>query len=215
MLIFVESKRDLTPPCNVSPFVRTARIQSQIQFRVKRNVINFGELSKVRGLGLLIEKITFWSKNLPVEGTEGAYRGIHISPAIRFEAANCRWKWQNYFENLERQFVSKFDVQETPYVYKPKFAPRLIIQICARSALSLITWLLNFFCKGKRKANLMEDGAQEKLYDDNFKFASRPYHVNLRTKQIVIDIMKLFESSATSDPWSKPNKYLTPPFSLS
>ena len=114
-----------------------------------------------------------------------------------FEAANCRWKWQNYFGNLEWQFVSKFDVQETPYGYKPKFAPRLIIQICARSALSLITWLLYFFWRGKGKAKLMEDGAQEKLYEYKFKFASKPYHANLRTKQIVIDIidiMKLFEN---------------------
>ena len=149
----------------MSPFGRTAGIPSQIQFRVKKNVIHFSELSKVRGLGLLIWKITIWSKNLPVEGTEGAYCGIQISPAIRFEAANCRWKLQNYFENLERQFVSKFDVQETPYGYKPKFAPRLIIQICARSALSLITWLLYFFWRGKGKAKLMEDGAQEKLYE--------------------------------------------------
>ena len=139
------------------------------------------------------EKLTISSKNLPVEGTEGAYCGIQISPAIRFEEANCRWKWQKKKFNLERQFVSKFDVQETPYGYKPKFAPRLIIQICARSALSLITWLLYLFCKGKGKANLMEDGAQEKLYEDKFKFASRPYHINLRTKQIVIDIIKLFE----------------------
>ena len=68
-------------------------------------------------------------------------------------------------ENLARQFVSKFDVQETPYGYKPKLAPRLIIQICARSAPSLITWLLYFFWRGKGKAKLMEDGAQEKLYD--------------------------------------------------
>ena len=186
--------RDLAPHWNVSPFVRTAGIPSQIQFRVKTNVIHFSELSKVRGLGLLIEKLTIWSKNLPVEGTEGAYCGIQISPAIRFEAANCRWKLQNYFENLERQFVSKFDVQETPYGYKPKFAPRLIIQICARSALSLITWLLYFFWRGKGKAKLMEDGAQEKLYEYKFKFASKPYHANLRTKQIVIDIMKLFEN---------------------
>ena len=146
--------RDLAPHWNVSPFVRTAGIPSQIQFRVKKNVIHFSELSKVRGLGLLIEKLTIWSKNLPVEGTEGAYCGIQISPAIRFEAANCRWKWQNYFENLERQFVSKFDVQETPYGYKPKFAPRLIIQICARSALSLITWLLYFFLKGEGESKI-------------------------------------------------------------
>ena len=115
-------------------------------------------------------------------------------PQFAFEAANCRWKWQNYFGNLEWQFVSKFDVQETPYKYKPKFAPRLIIQICARSALSLITWLLYFFWRGKGKAKLMEDGAQEKLYEYKFKFASKPYHANLRTKQIVIDIMKLFEN---------------------
>ena len=86
-------------------------------------------------------------------------------PPIRFEAANCRWKWQNYFGNLEWQFVSKVDVQETPYKCKPKFAPRLIIQICARSALSLITWLVDFFWRGKGKAKLMEDGAQEKLYE--------------------------------------------------
>ena len=115
-------------------------------------------------------------------------------PQFAFEAANCRWKWQNDFGNLEWQFVSKFDVQETPYKYKPKFAPRLIIQICARSALSLITWLLYFFWRGKGKAKLMEDGAQEKLYEYKFKFASKPYHANLRTKQIVIDIMKLFEN---------------------
>ena len=167
-MIFVERTRDLAPHWNVIPFVRTAGIPSQIQFRVNKNAIHFNELSKVRGLGLLIEQITFWSKNLPVEGTEGAYCGIRISPAIRFEAANCRWKLQNYFENLERQFVSKFVVQETPYGYKPKFAPTLIIQICARSALSLITWLLYFFWRGKgilRKAKLMEDGAQEKLYE--------------------------------------------------
>ena len=176
--------RDLAPHWNVSHFVRTAGIPSQIQFRVKTNVIHFSELSKVRGLGLLIEKFIFWSKNLPVEGTEGAY----------CQAANCRWKWQNYFGNLEWQFVNKFDVQETPYKYKPKFAPRLIIKICARSALSLITWLLYFFWRGKGKAKLMEDGAQEKLYEYKFKFASKPYHANLRTKQIVIDIIKLFEN---------------------
>ena len=43
----------------------------------------------------------------------------------------------------------------------------------------------------------MEDGAQEKLYEYKFKFASKPYHENLRTKQIVIDIidiMKLLEN---------------------
>ena len=97
-------------------------------------------------------------------------------------------------ENLERQFVSKFDVQATPYGYKPKFAPRLIIQIWARSTFSLITWLLYFFWRGKGKAKLMEDGAQEKLYEYKFKFASKPYHANLRTKQIVIDILKLFEN---------------------
>ena len=86
-------------------------------------------------------------------------------PQFAFEAANCRWKWQNYFGNLEWQFVSKFDVQETPYKYKPKFAPRLIIQIYARSNLSLITRWLYFFWRGKGKAKLMEDGAQEKLYE--------------------------------------------------
>ena len=75
-------------------------------------------------------------------------------PQFAFEAANCRWKWQNYFGNLEWQFVSKFDVQETPYGYKPKFAPRLIIQICARSALSLITWLLYFFLKGEGESKI-------------------------------------------------------------
>ena len=96
--------RDLAPHCNVSPSVRTAGIPSQIQFRVKQNVSLFSELSKVRGLGLLIEKIAIWSKNLPVEGTEGAYCGIHVSPAIRFEATNCRWKQQNYFRNLEWPF---------------------------------------------------------------------------------------------------------------
>ena len=42
-------------------------------------------------------------------------------------------------ENLAWHFVSKFDGQETPYGYNAKFGPRLIIQICARSALSLIT----------------------------------------------------------------------------
>ena len=181
--------RDLAPHCNVSPFVRTAGIPSQIQFGVKQNVIHFSELSRVRGLGLLIQKITFWSKNLPVEGTEGAYCGIQISPAIRFEAANCRWKWQNYFENLERQFVSKFDVQETPYGYKPKFAPRLIIQICARSALSLITWLLHFFLKGEGESKINGRWSPREIVRiHKFKFASKPYHANLRTKQIVIDI---------------------------
>ena len=39
----------------------------------------------------------------------------------------------------------------------------------------------------------MEDEAQEKLYEYKLKFASKPYHANLRTKQIVIDILKLFE----------------------
>ena len=54
-----------------------------------------------------------------------------------------------------------------------------------------------FFLKGKGKAKLMEDGAQEKLYEYKFKFASKPCHANLRTKQIVIDIidiMRLFEN---------------------
>ena len=46
--------RDLAPHCNVIPFVRAAGIPSQIQFRVNKNVIHFNELSKVRGLGLLI-----------------------------------------------------------------------------------------------------------------------------------------------------------------
>ena len=49
--------RDLAPHCNVIPFVRAAGIPSQIQFRVNKNAIHFNELSKVRGLGLLIEKI--------------------------------------------------------------------------------------------------------------------------------------------------------------
>ena len=40
----------------------------------------------------------------------------------------------------------------------------------------------------------MEDGAQEKLYEYKFKFASKPYHANLRTKQIVIDIINFFEN---------------------
>ena len=75
-------------------------------------------------------------------------------PQFVFEAANCRWKWQKCFEKLEWQFVSKFDVQETPYGYKPKFAPTLIIQICARSALSLITWLLYFFLKGEGESKI-------------------------------------------------------------
>ena len=57
-------------------------------------------------------------------------------------------------ENLERQFVSKFDVQETPYGYKPKFAPRLIIHIGARSELSLITGLLYFFWKGEGESKI-------------------------------------------------------------
>ena len=50
--------RDLAPHCNVIPFVRIAGIKSQIQFSVKKHVIKFSSLSKVRGLGLLIEKIT-------------------------------------------------------------------------------------------------------------------------------------------------------------
>ena len=58
ILIFVDSTRDLAPHCNVSPFVRTAGIPSQIQFRVKKFVIHVSEVSKARGLGLLIEKIT-------------------------------------------------------------------------------------------------------------------------------------------------------------
>ena len=140
------------------------------------------------------EKLTISSKNLPVEGTEGAYCGIQISARNSF--LKQRIVGENdkiIFRNLEWQFVSKVDVQETPYKCKPKFAPRLIIQICARSALSLITWLF-FFWRGKGKAKLMEDGAQQKLYEYKFKFASKPYHANLRTKQIVIDIMKLFEN---------------------
>ena len=68
----------------MSPFVRTAGIPSQTHFRVKKNVSLFSELSKVRGLGLLIKKITFGSKNLPVEGTEGAYCGIQISARNSF-----------------------------------------------------------------------------------------------------------------------------------
>ena len=116
-------------------------------------------------------------------------------PQFAFEAANCRWKWQNYFGNLEWQFVSKFDVQETPYGYKPKFAPRLIIQICARSALSLITWLLYFFLKGEGESKINGRWSPREIVRIyKFKFASKPYHANLRTKQIVIDIMKLFEN---------------------
>ena len=186
--------RDLAPHWNASPFVRTAGIPSQTHFRVKKNVSLFSELSKVCGLRLLIEKLTIWSKNLPVEGTEGAYCGIQISPAIRFEAANCRWKWQNYFEKSKWQFVSKFDVQETPYGYKPKFAPRLIIHIGARSELSLITGLLYFFWKGEGESKINGRWSPTELYEYKFKFASKPYHANLRTKQIVIDIMKLFEN---------------------
>ena len=68
-------------------------------------------------------------------------------------------------ENLAWHFVSKLGVQETPYGYKPQFAARLIIQIGARSELSLITGLLYFFGRGNGKAKLMEDGAQEKLYE--------------------------------------------------
>ena len=37
----------------------------------------------------------------------------------------------------------------------------------------------------------MEDGAQKKLYEYKFKFASKPHHANLRTKQIVIDIIDI------------------------
>ena len=141
------------------------------------------------------EKLTISSKNLPVEGTEGAYCGIQISPAIRFEAANCRWKWQKCFEKLEWQFVSKFDVQETPYGYKPKFAPRLIIHIGARSELSLITGLLYFFWKGEGESKINGRWSPREIVRIyKFKFASKPYHANLRTKQIVIDIMKLFEN---------------------
>ena len=193
--------RDLAPHWNASPFVRTAGIPSQTHFRVKKNVSLFSELSKVRGLGLLIWKTYNFIEKSSGRGYGGRLlRHPDIRPQFVFEAANCRWKWQNYFGNLEWQFVSKVDVQETPYKCKPKFAPRLIIQICARSALSLITWLLYFFWRGKGKAKLMEDGAQEKLYEYKFKFASKPYHANLRTKQIVIDIldiidiMKLFEN---------------------
>ena len=40
----------------------------------------------------------------------------------------------------------------------------------------------------------MEDGAQEKLYEYKFKFASKPYHANLRTKQIVIDIFDVIDT---------------------
>ena len=57
ILIFVDSTRDLAPHCNVIPFVRTAGILPQIQFSVKKNVTHLSSLSKVRELGLLIEKI--------------------------------------------------------------------------------------------------------------------------------------------------------------
>ena len=98
-------------------------------------------------------------------------------------------------ENLARQFVSKFDVQETPYGYKSKLAPRVIIQICARSALSLITWLLYFFLKGEGESIINGRWSPREIVRIyKFKFASKPYHANLRTKQIVIDIMKLFEN---------------------
>ena len=116
-------------------------------------------------------------------------------PQFVFEAANCQWKWQKCFEKLEWQFVSKFDVQETPYGYKPKFAPRLIIQIGARSELSLITGLLYFFWKGEGESKINGRWSlREIVRIYKFKFASKPYHANLRTKQIVIDIMKLFEN---------------------
>ena len=95
----------------------------------------------------------------------------------------------------EYQFASEFDVQETPYGYKPKFAPRLIIQICARSALSLITGLLYLFWKGEGESKINGRWSPREIVRIyKFKFASKPYHANLRTKQIVIDIMKLFEN---------------------
>ena len=101
----------------------------------------------------------------------------------------------NYFENLVRQFVSKLGVQETPCGYKPQFAPRLIIQIGARSELSLITGLLYFLGKGEGESKINGRWSPREIVRIyKFKFASKPYHANLRTKQIVIDIMKLFEN---------------------
>ena len=116
-------------------------------------------------------------------------------PQFAFEAANGRWKCEICFEKLEWQFIGKFGVQETPHGYKPQFAARLIMQIGARSPLSFITWLLYVLVKGAgtRKIN-GRWSPREIVRIYKFKFASKPYHANLRTKQIVIDIMKLFEN---------------------
>ena len=47
----------------------------------------------------------------------------------------------------------------------------------------------------------MADGAQEKLYEYKFEFASKPYHANLRTKQIVIDILDIIDIMQLFENW--------------
>ena len=126
-----------------------------------------------------LKKTTIWSKNLPVEGTEGGYCGIQILPAIRFEAASCRWKLQNYFGNLEWQFVSKF--KWLRHATDPFHIWREQLWNSWQMLEHEDVWMMMF--------------APWREY--KFKFASNPYHANLRTKQIVIDIidiMKLFEN---------------------
>ena len=104
----VEGTSDLAPRCNVLPFVRTAGIRLQIQLSVKKNVMHFSSLSRVRGLGLLIEK----NYNLIEKAFGRRYGGrslrllvrIRISTTIRFGHAS---------ENRRTscQFESKLGVQ--------------------------------------------------------------------------------------------------------
>ena len=72
------------------------------------------------------EKLTISSKNLPVEGTEGAYCGIQISARNSF--LKQRIVGENdkiIFRNLEWQFVSKVDVQETALTAASRYPPAI------------------------------------------------------------------------------------------
>ena len=81
-----------------------------------------------------------------------AASGYH--PQLALQQRSVGEKYKTIFENLERQFVSNFDVQETPYGYKPKFAPRLIVQICARKRIVVDNLIALFFWKGEGKSKI-------------------------------------------------------------
>ena len=111
----------------------------EFHLQPKKNVVHFGQLSKVRGLCVLIERNTIWSKKLSRSAVVGACCGFSFASGYQphFALATPR-KTVVPCVNLKANLV----FQKLLSRNKPKFAWRLIAKICSGSGLPVKLWKL-------------------------------------------------------------------------